>query len=311
VRPASPDESPDRLDGPVLRHGRAAGVRVDRAGPQGGKGLFAMCRTHAVEDSREPMDASVEHAGFLSSWVGPMLALGIGAVLWSVGGRVSRDALGVLGFAVGVPVGAITATWLGWIWLPPLAGAIVGAIGGLVLARVAYRLALIVVMTAASAALGAVICAALVDRGAVAAPDRKDEVAAQARATELADAMSDELQRHGDGRALVHASASAVATFWRSLDGPERTLVAAGTLASAAVGLGVALLVPAAAGVAATAMAGAVMLAWGLGQLLGEGGPGLATWAVATAVLAAAGMAVQAVTAPGRSQGGAAAPPAG
>ena len=180
MRPASPDESPDRLDGPVLRHGRAAGVRVDRAGPQGGKGLFAMCRTHADEDSREPMDASVEHAGFLSSWVGPMLALGIGAVLWSVGGRVSRDALGVLGFAVGVPVGAITATWLGWIWLPPLAGAIVGAIGGLVLARVAYRLALIVVMTAASAALGAVICAALVDRGAVAAPDRKDEVAAQA-----------------------------------------------------------------------------------------------------------------------------------
>jgi len=256
------------------------------------------------------MDGFVEHAAVASSWVGPMLALGIGAVLWSVGGRVSRDALGILGFAAGVPAGAIAATWLGWTWLPPLAGAIVGAIGGLVLARAAYRLALIVVMTAASAALGAVICAALVDRGAVAPPDRKDEVAAQTRATELADAMSDELQRPGDGRALVHASASAVEAFWRSLDGPERTLVVAGTLACAAIGLGVALLVPTVAGVAATAMAGAVMLAWGLGQLLGQGGPGLATWAVATAVLAAAGVAVQALTAPDTSQGGTIPPPA-
>jgi hypothetical protein len=256
------------------------------------------------------MDEPVEHAAFSSSWVGPMLALGIGAVLWSVGGRISRDALGVLGFAMGVPVGAVTATWLGWAWLPPLVGAIVGAIGGLVLARAAYRFALIVVMTAASAALGAVICAALVDRGVVAPPERQAEVAAQSRAAELADAMSDELKRHDDGQALVHASAGAAQAFWQSLDGPERTLVAAGTLACAAVGLGVALLVPTVAGVAATAMAGAVMLAWGLGQLLGQGGPGLAAWAVATTVLAAAGMAVQAVTAPGASRGGAATPPA-
>ncbi len=50
---------------------------------------------------------------------------------------------------------------------------------------------------------------------------------------------------------------------------------------------------PSLAEIAATAILGSILIAWGLNEVLGPSGPRLATWSLATLVLAVAGMVVQ------------------
>ena len=46
------------------------------------------------------------------SWLATAIAIALGAALWAFGGRMSRQAVMVLGFAAGVPAGAAVAEWM-------------------------------------------------------------------------------------------------------------------------------------------------------------------------------------------------------
>ena len=245
-----------------------------------------------------------------ASWLGPALAVAFGAALWAFGARFSRQAVMVLGFAAGVPAGSAVAEWMQWSALPPVAAAVIGAFIGLVAARLAYRLMLGVTICVAAALLGMVISSAIVDSGAVSASQGAEvAAAAQDRAARLAEAVAEELQAEGADQSVVQSVRSSVQRFWNALQPPERTLVTATTAACALTGLIFGIFLRSMAEVAATATLGSVLVAWGVHAALGEGGPQLATWCVATLALAVTGMIVQTMSRP-RTAATPAAPPA-
>jgi len=229
----------------------------------------------------------------LSSWLVPVVAMAAGGVLWAFGARVARHAVLAVGFAAGVPCGALLALWLDWPVLPGVIGAVLGAFAGLMLARVSYRLMLVSIITCGAAMMGCVISGAMVDRGLAAASGEGSVAAARARAAELAETVAREVRSEDSEQSAAEASADAIRRFWSTLDAPERTLVAAATLACAAAGLALGIFLAPMAEIAATAILGSVLLSWGLAQTLGTSSPGAAAWALATVVLATAGMAVQ------------------
>lgn len=232
----------------------------------------------------------------LTVWIMPAIAVAVGGALWAFGARLSRQAVMVTGFASGVPAGAIAVQWLHWEWLPPVLGAIVGAFAGLVLARIAYRITLMVIVGAAAAVLGAVLSAAAVDSGAVAPSAAPPTAAGRQRASELAETVARELQSESEGTDTGASARDAATRFWNTLDGPERTLVVAATLACGLAGLAFGLVLKSLSEIACTAVLGSVLIAWGLHGVMGPSGPRLATWSLATLVLAVAGMVVQTLT---------------
>lgn len=232
----------------------------------------------------------------LTLWIMPAIAVAVGAALWAFGARLSRYAVMVTGFAAGVPAGAMAVQSLQWNWLPPVIGAVVGAFVGLVLARIAYRLTLMAIVGAAAAALGAVLSAAAVDSGAVAPSSAPSSVAGRQRASELAETVARELQSESEGTDTGASARDAATRFWSTLDGPERTLVVAATLACGLAGLAFGFVLKSLSEIACTAVLGSLLIAWGLHAVLGESGPRLATWSLATLVLAVAGMVVQTLT---------------
>ena len=234
-----------------------------------------------------------------TGWTGPAIAVAFGTALWSCGARFSRHTVMVLGFAAGVPAGAWIAEWGQWSMVPPVVGAVLGAFLGLLVARLAYRLMLGVTICLASALLGLVVSSAIVDSGAV-SPSQGAEIAAAARdrAARLAEAVADELQAEVPDQPALDGVRASVQRFWNALQPPERTLVTATTAACALVGLILGFFLRSIAEIAATAMIGAVLVAWGAHAAIGQAGPPLGTWCMATLVLAAVGMAVQAATRP-------------
>ena len=235
------------------------------------------------------MDESIP----LSAWLVPVVVMAIGGVLWAFGARVARHAVLAVGFAAGVPCGALVASWLDSPLLPGVVGAVAGAFVGLLVARLSYRLMLVGIITCSAALIGCVLSGAMVDRGLVAATGQVSNAAARARAAELAETVAREVRSDGSEQSTAEATADAARRFWSSLDAPERTLVAAATLACAAAGLCLGIFLAPLAEVAATATLGSVLLSWGLAQALGASGPGAAAWCLATIVLSMAGMAVQ------------------
>ena len=236
------------------------------------------------------------HEASLAIWILPAIAVAIGATLWAFGARLSRHAVMVTGFAAGVPAGAFAAQWFDMPWLPPVLGAILGAFAGLIIARIAYRLMLMATVGIAAALLGAVLSAAVVDSGAVAASGEQMSAAAKQRASELAETVAREMQSGNADQDTREAARDAVERFWNTLDPPERTLVIAATLACGLAGLAFGFFLKSLAEIAATAILGSILIAWGLNEVLGPSGPRLATWSLATLVLAVAGMVVQTLT---------------
>jgi len=148
----------------------------------------------------------------------------------------------------------------------------------------------------AAALLGAVLSAAVVDSGAVAASGEQMSAAAKQRASELAETVAREMQSSNADQDTREAARDAVERFWNTLDAPERTLVIAATLACGLAGLAFGFFLKSLAEIAATAILGSILIAWGLNEVLGPSGPRLATWSLATLVLAVAGMVVQTLT---------------
>jgi len=238
----------------------------------------------------------MEATAAIPVWLAPVVAMAIGGVLWAFGARVARHAVLAVGFAAGVPCGALVAGWLDWPLLPGVIGAVIGAFVGLLLARLSYRLMLIAIITCAAGLIGAVIGAAVVDGGLAAASGERSVAAARARAAELAETMAREMRSESSEASPAAASWEASRRFWSTLDGPERTLVLAATLACAVGGLALGLFLSSMAEVAATSILGSILLSWGLAQTLGASGPSAAAWSLATVVLATAGMAVQSLS---------------
>lgn len=234
-----------------------------------------------------------------AGWIGPALAVALGAALWAFGARFSRQAVMVLGFAAGVPAGSAIAEWMQWNALPPVVAAMIGAFAGLVVARLAYRLMLGVAICLAAALLGMIVSSAIVDSGAVSA-SQGAEVAAAAkdRAARLADAVANELQAEIPDQSAMESVRSSAQRFWNALQPPERTLVTATTAACALTGLVFGFFLRSMAEIAATSTLGAVLVTWGVHGVLGGQGPQLGTWCLATLALAATGMAVQAMSRP-------------
>jgi hypothetical protein len=252
----------------------------------------------------------MEAATPLSTWLVPVIAMAIGGVLWAFGARVARHTVLAVGFAAGVPCGALASAWLDWAFLPGVVGAVLGAFAGLLLARASYRLMLVGIITCAAAMIGGVIGGAMVDKGLAAATGERSVAAARARASELAEAVAREVQSERSEESPAAASLAAARRFWSTLDAPERTLVLAATLACAVGGLAMGIFLSSMAEVAATSVLGSILLSWGLAQALGASGPGAAAWSLATVVLATAGMAVQSLARPVPRSEPPAAPPA-
>ena len=197
------------------------------------------------------------HEASLAIWIMPAIAVAMGATLWAFGARLSRHAVMVTGFAAGVPAGAFAAQWFDMPWLPPVLGAILGAFAGLIIARIAYRLMLMATVGIAAALLGAVLSAAVVDSGAVAASGEQMSAAAKQRASELAETVAREMQSSNADQDTREAARDAVERFWNTLDAPERTLVIAATLACGLAGLAFGFFLKSLAEIAATAILGA------------------------------------------------------
>jgi hypothetical protein len=249
----------------------------------------------------------VEAPVLTAGWIGPAIAVAFGGALWAFGARFSRQAVMLLGFAGGVPAGAALASMLGLAWLPPVLGAVIGALTGLVIARLAYRIMLAVGVSVAAGMLGAILATALVDRGMLAEESRRATVAMQARTQELADTVSRELAQNEDTRSAAEAVQASLQQLWQSLESPERTMVIASTAATALIGFLLGLLIPRAAEIAATSLLGSLCIAWGLGHVLGASGPTPEAWGLSTLVLALVGASVQ-VLATARPAGPQAAP---
>lgn len=245
-----------------------------------------------------------------AGWIAPALAVAFGAALWAFGGRFSRQAVMVLGFAAGVPAGSAIAEWMQWGALPPVAAAVLGAFIGLVAARLAYRLMLGITICVAAALLGMVVSSAIVDSGAISA-SQGAEVAAAAkdRAARLAEAVAEELQAEAPDQSVMESVRASVQRFWNALQPPERTLVTATTAACALTGLIFGIFLRSMAEIAATAVFGSVLIAWGMHGALGSQAPQLGTWCLATLALAVTGMVVQTMARP-RTAAAPAAPPA-
>lgn len=234
-----------------------------------------------------------------ATWFVPLVAVAFGAALWCCGARFSRHTVTVLGFAAGVPAGAALAEWGQWAYLPPVAGAVLGAFTGLVAARIAYGLMLGAVICVAAALLGLIVSSAIVDSGAVSAGGGAEmAAAAHDRAARLAEAVAQELEAEGADLSAFESVRASARRFWTALQPPEQTLVTATTAASALVGLFLGLFVRSIAEIAATAVLGSVLIAWGLHAAVASPGPSLGTWCIATLALAVIGMAVQAMSRP-------------
>ena len=238
----------------------------------------------------------METSALTASWIGPALAVALGGALWAFGARFARQAVMLMGFAGGVPAGAGLANLLGLSWFPPVLGAVSGALLGLVIARLAYRLMLAVGVSVAAAMLGAILATALVDRGVLAEESRRATVAMQARTQELTDTVTRELAANEDTASAAEAVRGSLEQLWSSLESPERTLVIATTSTSWLVGFLLGLFIPRAAEIAATSLLGSIFIAWGLGHALGDTGPSPGAWALSTLVLTTVGVTVQALT---------------
>lgn len=244
-----------------------------------------------------------------AGWFGPALAVAFGAGLWAFGGRFSRLAVTLLGFAAGVPAGAAIAEWMQWSVLPPVIAAVLGAFAGLVVARLAYGLALGLAVCVASALLGMIVASAVVDSGAISASHTAQvAAAAQDRAARLAEAVAQELQSELPEASVLASVRASTQRFWNALQPPEQTLVTATTAACALAGLVFGFFLRPMAEIAATATLGSVLIAWGVHGALGVQGPQLSTWCVATLVLAVAGVVVQTMARPRPAAAPAAAP---
>lgn len=230
-------------------------------------------------------------------WLMPAVALAFGAAVWGFGARVARPAISILGFTAGVPGGVMLRDLLGLESIPQVAAAVIGAFAGLILARLAYRLMLAVTVGAALALLAAVLSASLVDTGVVAKPGMESVQAAQARARQLADTVTTELESADADAPPFQALRGAVNRFWESLDKPERTLVLATTLAAGAAGLAFGLFLRGMSEIGVTSIVGSMAISWGLSQVIGPQGPSTPTWCLATAVLALVGMVFQTMSA--------------
>lgn len=229
----------------------------------------------------------------MPTWLIPAVVMAFGAVIWAFGARVARPSVSILGFTAGVPAGVTLRDALGLESVPPVVAAMVGAFIGLVLARTAYRLMLATTVGVSVALLAAVLSGSLVDTGVVAKPGEESVQAAKARAQHLAETVQQELESAESGAPPIETLRAAGTRFWRTLDGPERTLVLAATLASGAAGFCFGLFLRSLSEIGVTAIVGAMSVSWGLSQMLAPGGPSTTTWCLATAVLAVAGMVVQ------------------
>ncbi len=226
-------------------------------------------------------------------WLVPAAVMAFGAVIWAFGARVARPAVSIVGFVGGVPSGVMLRDTLGLESVPPVVAAMAGAFAGLLLARLAYRLMLATTVGVSVALLAAVLSGSLVDTGVVAKPGEEAAQAAKARAQHLAETVQQEIEAAEAGTPPIETLRAAGTRFWRTLDGPERTLVLAATLASGAAGFCFGLFLRGLSEIGVTAIVGAMAVSWGLSQMLAPGGPSTTTWCLATAVLAVAGMAVQ------------------
>ena len=232
-----------------------------------------------------------------ASWFGPLLAGVVGAAFWACGAKFSRQAVMLVGFCAGVPFGGMAAGWIAWSWIPPVVGAILGAFVGLIAVRIAYRCMLSLTIGVVAALLAAVLSSALVDRGAIAVGDLHLSRATTARAAALADSSSSEIQSNESEQNMLAATRSAIERFWTTLDRPEQTFVFASTVACGAAGLLLGFFAKRLAELVTTSILGSILIAWALGQAMGNSGPSLATWALATLVLSVAGMVVQLLSA--------------
>ena len=222
------------------------------------------------------------------SWLGSMLSVGGGAVLWAFGGRIVRRAVVLAGFVGGIPAGVLLAQWIGIAWMPPWGSAILGAFAGIIIALVAYRFALAITVMIVAALAAGIISAAIIDRGLIASDQAR--AIAEHRASGFTEAIAAAwTPNDADALTLKDQTVDAANRFWSTLDPPERTLFGASILASGVAGLFLGLFMRASAEIAVTATAGSLLIAWGLSEFLGTDSPRISVWAFATTVLSFVG----------------------
>ena len=226
------------------------------------------------------------------SWLGSMLSVGGGAVLWAFGGRIVRRAVVLAGFVGGIPAGVLLAQWIGIAWMPPWGSAILGAFAGIIIALLAYRFALAFTVMIVAALAAGIISAAIIDRGLIASDQAK--AISEHRASGFTEAIAAAWTPNGsDALTLKDQTVDAANRFWSTLDPPERTLFGASILASGVAGLFLGLFMRASAEIAVTATAGSLLIAWGLSEFLGADSPRISAWAFATTVLSFVGFFTQ------------------
>ena len=222
------------------------------------------------------------------SWLGSLLSVGGGAVLWAFGGRIVRRAVVLAGFVGGIPAGVLLAQWIGVTWLPPWGSAIIGAFAGIIIALVAYRFALAITVMIVAALAAGIISAAIIDRGLIASDQAR--AIAEHRASGFTEAIAAAwTPNDADALTLKDQTVDAANRFWSTLDPPERTLFGASILASGVAGLFLGFFMRASAEIAVTATAGSLLIAWGLSEFLGADSPRISAWAFATTVLSFVG----------------------
>ncbi len=226
------------------------------------------------------------------SWLGSFLSIGSGAVLWAFGGRIVRRVVVVAGFVSGIPAGVFLVEWYGIIWMPPWCSAIIGAFAGVIIALLAYRFALAITVMIVAALAAAIISAAIIDRGLIAADQAR--AIAEHRAVGFTEAIAAAWEpNESEEVTFKDQTLDAANRFWSTLDPPERTLFGASILAASSIGLFLGLFMRRSAEIAVTATAGSLMISWGLSQLWGEGSPRLPAWAFATTALSFVGFFTQ------------------
>ena len=226
------------------------------------------------------------------SWLGSMLSVGGGAVLWAFGGRIVRRAVVLAGFVGGIPAGVLLAQWIDIAWMPPWGSAIIGAFAGIIIALLAYRFALAFTVMIVAALAAGIISAAIIDRGLIASDQAK--AISEHRASGFTEAIAAAWTPNGsDALTLKDQTVDAANRFWSTLDPPERTLFGASILASGVAGLFLGFFMRASAEIAVTATAGSLLIAWGLSEFLGADSPRISAWAFATTVLSFVGFFTQ------------------
>ena len=226
------------------------------------------------------------------SWLGSVISILSGSVLWAFGGRIVRRAVVLAGFVGGIPAGVLLAQWIGVMWLPPWGSAIIGAFAGVIIALGAYRFALAFTVMIVAALAAGIISAAIIDRGLIASDQAK--ASSEHRASGFTEAIAAVWTPNGsDALTLKDQTVDAANRFWSTLDPPERTLFGASILASGVAGLFLGLFMRASAEIAVTATAGSLLIAWGLSEFLGADSPRISAWAFATTVLSFVGFFTQ------------------